>query len=374
MRVGIVCGGGIVSGKEIMVLELADGLRSSGYEIVVVNSHWGDGNFARRLKKVGLQTHPVWFGFISATLRCDSLYMTLMQILRWPQLLLGYRSFLRRFRPEKVIHTNWHSLLTIGPFLKSQRDIYWVHEVMPKKPQYRSFFLWLDRRVQCFVTVSHAVAGSLRALGIAESKIRVIHNGIADPIGDVLRTERVADKLKIGIVGQIGTWKGHEDLLEAFQIVRGSFPDTQLHIFGKGSPEYEAVLRRRATELSVEKNVVWRGFAQNKTDIYGDIDLLVVPSRSDDALPTSAIEAAFFEVPVIASRGGGLIEIVEDGVTGYLFESCDVVGLANHAMTLLGSGALRATMGRKARSRAMSFFGRERFVEEFIDLLTAETP
>src|SRR4051794_17964210 len=111
MRVAIVCGGGILSGKEIMVLQLADGLRDLGVEVQVVNSYWTDGKFNEQLKALNIPTHKVWFGFISASLNARSVYMTLVQLLRWPQLILGYRKFLRRFRPDQVVHTNWHALL-----------------------------------------------------------------------------------------------------------------------------------------------------------------------------------------------------------------------------------------------------------------------
>jgi glycosyltransferase involved in cell wall biosynthesis len=372
MKVAVVCGGGIVSGKEKMAIELADGLRKSGCELEIVSSFWSDGAFAQLLKERGLPTHRVWFGFISATMRLDCLYMTFAQILRWPQLLAGYGRFLSRFQPNKVIHTNWHSLLTICPYLKVERDIYWVHEVMPKKWQYQKFFRWLERKLEYFVAVSHAVAKSLRDIGVNEGKIRVIHNGIDDPARGALPVKQATDNSKIGIVGQIGAWKGHEDLLKAFRVVLRTHPRAQLQVFGKGSSDYEAHLRRCASELGVENAVIWRGFVKDMVEIYRNIDLLVVPSRSSDPLPTSTIEAAFFEIPAVASRCGGLIEVVEDGVTGCLFEAGDFNELAQHLITLMGNTQLRNRMGRNARARAITLFSRARFVQDFAELLQLE--
>jgi glycosyltransferase involved in cell wall biosynthesis len=370
-KVAIVCGGGIVSGKEMMVLELADGLRASGYDIQVVTSFWSDGNFARRLKALDLPANPVWFGFISATLRLDCMYMTVHQMLRWPQLLLGYRRFLRRFAPEKVVHTNWHSLLTIFPFLKPQRDVYWVHELMPKKDQYRRLFRWLEHRLDCFVAVSNAVAKSLGELGIGSNKICVIHNGIADPVCGVVREGEPTETLNIGIVGQIGHWKGHEDLLDAFKLVAQHYPHAKLRIFGKGSAEYEQLLRDRARQLGIDHKLHWMGFVGERMAIYGNLTILAVPSRLQDPLPTSAIEAAFFGIPVVASRRGGLPEIVEDGATGLLFKSGNSDELARHLVTLLGNAELRERMGQNARRRAIALFSRERFVRQFCRLLSA---
>jgi glycosyltransferase involved in cell wall biosynthesis len=294
--------------------------------------------------------------------------MTLAQMLRWPQLLLGYWTFLRRFRPNKIIHTNWHSLLMIWPFLKPERDVYWVHEVFFNKRQYRCLFSALAKRLGSFVVVSDAVKESLVTLGVPSNRIRVIYNGIADPASELGGVNPEANST-IGIVGQVGAWKGHEDLLQALRTVVQSFPTAELHVFGGGSAAYEEFLRARVVGAGIEKNVKWKGFVSDRARIYPTLSVLAVPSRSADPLPTSAIEAGFFGVPVVASRCGGLPEIVEDGVTGLLFESGNIDELAEHLTRLLAEPDLRRKMGGSARKRAMCLFGRGRFVREFCEIL-----
>jgi glycosyltransferase involved in cell wall biosynthesis len=367
--VAIVCGAGIVSGKEIMALELAEGLRGEGCEVEVVTSYWGNGEFGRRSRAAGFPTHIMRLGFISATLTFESLRMTAHQMIFWPGLLANYFRFLKSASPKKIIHTNWHHALLLSPFLNRERDIYWIHEVMPDKPQYRNVFHWLGRRVRCFVAVSNAVNESLCRLGIDQRMIKVIYNGIEDPVSDPARLARTGKDSVVGIVGQIGAWKGHEDLLNAFQVVLRTQPTAQLHLFGKAASEYEAFLRARATELGIQRSIRWRGFIANQAEIYGNLAVLVVPSRSPDPLPTSAIEAGFFEVPVVAARIGGLPEIITDGETGLLFESGDIDQLARHLTLLLTDPELRNKMGGKARERATSLFGRDRLVREFCEIL-----
>lgn len=370
-RVAIVCGGGIVSGKEMMVLELARGLQTSGHDIKIVVSFWTDGNFVSCLNTAGISHYPAWLGFISATIRLDCLYMTAAQILRWPQLLIGYRRFLLRFAPSKVVHTNWHSLLMIAPFLKPERDVFWVHEIMPDKPQYRKLFRWLERRLCCFIAVSHAVAESLGKLGIAEQKIHVVHNGISDPTSDEAKTQRPRDEFVVGIVGQIGAWKGHEDLLEAFAQVAPLFPTAQLHVFGEGSSDYKNFLRQKAAALGISDKLSWRGFVLERGAIYTGMDVCVVPSRFEEPLGMVAIEAAFFRIPVIATRQGGLPEIIREGVNGFLIESRSPNELALKLKSLLDNSILRSEMGARARADALERFNRHRFVKDFADLLSA---
>jgi glycosyltransferase involved in cell wall biosynthesis len=366
--VAIICGAGIVSGKEIMALELGEGLREAGAEVHFVTSRWGSGEFSRRSEAAGFSTTRLWLGFVSATLSLNCLAMTADQLRRWPSLLLGYRRFLKAVKPAQVIHTNWHHVLLFWPLLRPRRDLFWLHEVMPNKPQYRQFFRWLRSRVGCFVAVSRAVGESLTNLGVPEDKIRIIYNGINDPGCDCSRGNSDG-ALTIGIVGQIGPWKGHEDLLEAFQRVIAEHPTAQLHIFGRGSPDYEALLRRRASEMGLEEHLTWHGFVKEAAQIYSSIKLLVVPSRFEEPFGLTAVEAGFFCLPVVASRRGGLSEIVENGVTGYLFEAGNVDELAQHLISLLTSDEARKRMGQNARDRVMSLFSQSRFVQEFCQTL-----
>ena len=369
MKVAIVCAGGILSGKEVMVLQLADGLRDVGVTVEVVSSRWSDGKFCARLAELNIPTHKVWFGFISASLDPKCIYMTLVQLLRLPQLLGRYGSFLRRFNPDKVVHTNWHSLLAIFPFLKRDREIYWVHEVMPDKVQYRKVFGLLSRRLKCFIAVSQAVADSLGRLGIEREIIRVIHNGLDQRKFAESKPTDAHGCLNVGIVGQVGSWKGHEDLLNAFAIAARDCPATRLQIYGKGDACYESFLRARVSDLGLTDKVQWRGYVADPNEIYRNLELVAVPSRSEDPLPTVAIEAAFFGLPVVASSKGGLKEIIEHERTGFLFEPGDVEGMARYLVKLLVDASLRANLGGNARLRAENLFGRERFVQSFVNVL-----
>lgn len=371
--VAIVCAAGIVSGKEIMALELITGLRARSYIVDVVTSSWGSGEFRSRCEKLGFTSYAMRLGFISARLRWDCMRMTLHQTLYWPVLFLAYRRFFRASKPRRVIHTNWHHLVLLAPFLNAQRDIFWLHEIVPDKPQYRRVFGWLNRRLQYFVPVSQAVGKSLRRIGIPENKIRIIYNGLSDPSPDAdIVASKSGGSSVVGIVGQIGRWKGHNDLLEAFAAIVSSSPAARLHIFGGGSPEYEKELKHDAISLGVAERVKWRGFVKDRASIYRDMTICVVPSRCADPLPTVAIEAAFFGIPVVATREGGLPEIVEDGVTGFLVDAKKPVQLASCIQVLLNDIRLRNEMGERARRRAIEKFSRDRFVCEFVRALGVE--
>jgi glycosyltransferase involved in cell wall biosynthesis len=369
MKTAIVCGAGFVSGKEIMALELGEGLGEKGLPAIYVTSLWGDGDFCARLRSKGLRFVRMRLGFISATLTVDCLRMTADQMLRWPRLLYDYHRFLNRERPSNVIHTNWHHILVLWPYLKPERDMFWVHDFVPNKTQYVRFYSAMSRRVGVFVTVSESVAGSLRQIGISEAKILVIHNGISDPSANVVVGPRERLQPRIGIVGQVGPWKGHEDLFEAFAAISAHFPGVETHIFGNTESEFAYHLKRLAKALGIADRLVWRGYVSDRSHIYSTIDLCVVPSRLEDPLPTAAIEASFFGLPVVATRKGGLPEIVVDGLTGYLVDSGNSKQLAMRLAELLQDHELRNKMGAAARQRALQKFSRARFIDDFLRLL-----
>lgn len=374
-KIVLMCGAGYVSGKEIVALELAKGLVARGLPVHVVASSWNDGDFVHRLSDAHIGCESMPLGFISATLSIDCIRMTSEQILKWPGLLWSYRSMLRRERPATIIHTNWHHLILLWPFLKPNRDYFWLHECIPNTPRYRRLFARLARRIGKFVCVSAAVANSLFALKIERDKVEVVHNGISDCASSFASDRPThSGSVNVGIVGQIGPWKGHVDLFHAFVEVHSHYSSAQLHIFGTGKREFVDQLRDVARQLNIESKIHWHGFKSDRTEIYSRLDICVVPSRSNDPLPTTAIEAAVFGVPTIATRRGGLPEIVIDNETGLLVDAESPSQLSFAICRLLDQPQLRRQMGAAARCRATTHFTQERFVADFLRILGINCP
>lgn len=373
MKIAIVSRAENVSGKEIMTLELGEGLRSEGHSVQYVTSFWNDGTYQRRLAEMGFDPILVDLGSISATLRWDCVRMTLKQFTRLPVLWADYRHFLKKVNPENVIHTSWHHLLVLSPLLSPRRDWYWIHEVLPDKAHYHRVFKWLSGRLRGFIAVSNAVRESLLKSGIPAHKVRVIHNGLRDIAqGGEPRIENEG-RMRIGIVGQVEEWKGHHDLLDAFAQISDKHPGATVHVFGSGTQTYENRLKSQACALGISDRVVWHGFVNQRERIYRELDICVVPVplRATEALPTIAIEAALFGLPVVASRTGGLMEIIEDQKTGFLVESGGIRELSERLDELLSNRSLRHSMGQAARESASRRFSHHRFVSEFVQLMSA---
>lgn len=369
MRIAIVSRAEIVSGKEIMTLELGEGLRREGHNVQFITSFWNNRTYPKRLKNLGFKVNLMDLGSISATLRWDCLCMTFEQMLRLPRLWESYRRLLRVDQPEQVIHTSWHHLLLLFPLLTSNRDCYWSHEVLPNKIHYGWVFRRLAGRLRCFVAVSNAVKQSLLNLGVPEHKIHMIHNGVKDiaPPDGVL--PRKAGGIRIGIVGQVEEWKGHHVLLESFAKLSEFHPAAELHVFGSGSPLYVTRLKQQAAALNIADRLFWHGFVADRACIYSNIDICAVPSCFEEPFGLIAIEAALFCLPVVAFRRGGLSEIIKDGSTGFLVEAGNHEALAARLGELLAQPERRHTFGAAARSHVLKHFSSEQFVAGFIQMM-----
>ena len=145
-------------------------------------------------------------------------------------------------------------------FLNLGRDIFWLHETPPIRVPTADLQA-IAKRVNIVVCVSEAVARSVMALGIPASRITVIYNGLppANPKLAVIKE----DTLRLGIVGQIGPWKGHEDLIEAIGILARDGVRVSLNIFGVGDPSYVSVLKARVCELGLDTQVESRPWFQS---------------------------------------------------------------------------------------------------------------
>jgi len=251
--------------------------------------------------------------------------------------------------------------------LRRQRDIYWAHEIPPLSRRYGYVFRAIGARVGRVVCVSQAVAERMLSLGVPSRKVVVVRNGIpsAEGTGAIGGGER----LRLGIVGQIGERKGHEDLIDALGLLQRDGIRPSLSIFGFGAPEYVSALKQRAVELGVQHQIELCGYVADKSRIFGTIDVCIVPSRCDEALGMSAIEAAGFGSPVICSSRGGLPEIVKHGETGFVVDPERPEKIADAIKVFVQNRDLVRTMGAAAQARARTEFSMQRFVNKFIQVL-----
>lgn len=141
-------------------------------------------------------------------------------------------------------------------------------------------------------------------------------------------------------------------VVEIFARVRRELPAVLLMV-GDGPERGKAEWTAR--ESGIEKHVHFLGKRDNIEELIGIADLLLLPSRSE-SFGLVALEAMACEVPVVASRVGGLPEVVADGEDGFLVDPDDLDMMTRRALEILGDEARRRAMGRRGRERAKAHF------------------
>jgi len=159
----------------------------------------------------------------------------------------------------------------------------------------------------------------------------------------------------VGTVANRNPQKGLEYLLSAFEIVRKSYPSARLRIRGAVSPahhEYDARLKRQAAVLGLGSDAISEiAPASDVPGTLSEYDVFVLSSvPRSEGLPTVLLEAMAMGVPVVATRVGGVAEIISHGVNGLLVQPCAPRALAGAICQLLGNPDLRRRFASAGRT------------------------
>ena len=231
-----------------------------------------------------------------------------------------------------------------------------------------SFSRWKNRQVDCFIAASEAIRQMLVADGIPADQTVTVHEGIdlaharaAPPVNLHEAFWLPHQAPVVGNVAALVPHKGQRHLIEAAQLVVREVPDARFIILGEG--ELREQLERQVRDHHLEKHVLLPGF---RTDVLGCIksfDLFVMSSVTE-GLGTSLLDAMACSRAIVATRAGGIPEIVEDGQTGVLVPPRDHAAMAHAIVRLLKDPDERRRLGEAGFARVNERFTVERMVEE----------
>lgn len=214
-----------------------------------------------------------------------------------------------------------------------------------------------------FLCVSEAVRDVLQKHGVPGERLRVVHScidtgrvdAVAEPDRAALRAEIgiPADAGLIGVIGSLVPHKGHKHLLAALPRVFTERPEARLILFGDGP--LEAELRRDCWERGLQTRVTFAGFRNDVVRYLQAFDIFAHPSI-EEGLGTSILDAMAARLPVVASRTGGIPEVVVHGETGWLVPPASPSELAGALITLLEDPRRRSQFGEAGRARVESAF------------------
>jgi glycosyltransferase involved in cell wall biosynthesis len=356
MRVCHFVSGDVWAGAEVQVATLLRALKAlPGLELSAIVLNYG--RLHDELAQLGI---PVAV--------CDESRMG------FARLFLAARSRLMEFRPE-ILHTHGYKENVLGAAAGRAscrpRLVQTWHGILENLPGWAGLKMSVYDRINVAVgrTAADAIIGVSSEIARvlqqrhSSTDVRCIRNGIdtarvVPALGRTAMRDRLAiahDSLVVGSVGRLMPIKGFGHLIEAFAQLRGrrAAPGARLMIVGDGPLRSE--LEQCAERLGVSGDVSFLGARDDVYDLMSAFDVFALPSLHE-GIPMVILEAMAVGVPIVASRVGGIPEILEDGRDALLVPAGDAGALAKGIETLASSPTLRAATVRAAREQVEAQF------------------
>ena len=362
-----------LGGGEIALLNLVRHLNPQTIKSIVVLG--AAGPLVERLgPEIDTYTLPLPVGL--ATNRKDSLGLaTLFQIRK----ILGGLSYILQLakfiRSHKIdlVHTNSLKADIIGGIASrlAQCPVVWhvrdriEMDYLPG-PVVRVF------RLLCRVIPTYVIANSaatLRTLHLGPDRPDGTDfgvNGRSAVVHDGTRTRSLSKErsrhlevFRIALIGRISPWKGQHIFLQAAQSVAERFPNVRFFVIGAAlfdEHKYDEEIRQLPKKLGIENLVEFTGFCSDIEEVIEGLDLVVHASMTGEPFGQVIIEGMAAGKPVVATNGGGVPEIVEDGSTGILVPMGDVQAMADAICEILADPVRAREMGIRGHQRVENHF------------------
>jgi glycosyltransferase involved in cell wall biosynthesis len=301
---------------------------------------------------------------------------------------LGMHRILRRYRPQ-VLHLHFTGF--IGPYpwlarLCSVDQVFFTdHSSRPEGyvPRRAPFWKRLAARIvnhPLTRVISVSKYGYRCAAGrdlFPVDRLEMVYNGAdVSRLSDRgkgaaefrLKHSIPEDRALIAQVGWIIPEKGLGDLLAAARLVVSQNPKVHFVFVGEGA--HREKYTRQAVEMGLEDHVTWTGQVEDPMGegVYTAADVVCQVSRWEEVFGYVIAEAMSFGRPIVATRVGGIPELVEDGDTGFVVNRGDARAIADRILKLVAEPELRERMGRAGQEAARAMFDLERNVERVVNL------
>lgn len=357
IRICHIISGDLWAGAEVMALNLLRSMRQNP-EVTVSVLLLSEGRLAAELRGMGVDVQVV-----------QEEEQSFLKV--WQQA----RVFMRERAPQ-IIHSHRYKE-NILAFLSVQGQLsprlvatqHGMPEHSSGKHRWRGKLVSglnryaLCRRFNRVVVVSQNIGDYfVRDVGLCPERIEVIHNGIQLP---VLSSPRLCrPELVVGSAGRFFPVKDYPLMVEIAHSAVKMSSAVRFELAGDG-PERGA-LEKRIADLALQGTFHLRGHLEDVSAFYPGLDVYLNTSLHE-GIPMSILEAMAHGVPVVAPAVGGIVEIIDDGIDGFLVDSRLPQAFAEKCLRLQDP-ALRQRMGRAARLKVERFFSADIMAEKYFEL------
>ncbi|MEI6043334.1 MAG: glycosyltransferase family 4 protein [Chloroflexota bacterium] len=377
-----------MGGAQKYVYSLATGLPKDQFEVKVICAPGGP--LISELTKAGIEVTSL-----------QTLVREINPKQDW-QAIQDLKALIHQWQPD-IVHVNSTKVGLLGRvaawFCKVPVSLYTAHGFVLSEPLSKSTktLYWLGEKLGAWLgTYTIAVSEVDRQLALrykltTPSRIITIHNGIElepDTSRDTARYEETAalkaelnlptDKLLIGTIANFYPTKGLSFFLKAGALIKQAQsadaasrrgrtwsgpPQPRVHLVLIGDGEERPQLLELVKELGLSEDVTFLGRRPNAGQLTSIFDLFIISSIKE-GLPFALLEAMAQECAVVATRVGGIPEVLGNNEFGLLVEPGDASALADAAVRLLQNPALARQLGKKARSRILTAFSSEEMLNQ----------
>ena len=370
-----------LSGGEVALLNMAQGLDRTHFRPLVV---LGEAGLLRdKLIAAGIETRVLPLSAEIAQARKDALGTGSLLRLRAISRSAIYAAQLAKvIRRENaaLVHCNSLKADIIGGLAARLARVPVLWHVRDRiEPDYLPVSVVMLFRQLCRFVPNYIIANSQATLqtlhlpakhlaadgrGMAGARARVVHDGVplaafAPDVRSAIAAPSTLAAPVIGLIGRISPWKGQHIFIEMAAAVHARFPRARFVICGAalfGEAAYEARVRAQVRDLRLESCVEFTGFS---TEVYTEIqslDIVVHASTMGEPFGQVIVEGMAGGKPVVATCGGGVPEIIEDGVTGRLVPMNDSLKLTEAVLGLLCDPHAAQCMAQAGYKRAQEHF------------------
>lgn len=260
-----------------------------------------------------------------------------------------------RLHKPKVVHTHLFTADAWGRTFAWLARVPGIFSTVHSTNAWKSkLHLMVDRFLSTFsnavIACTDEVKNTIELQGISGTKVISIANGVdlqridKAQIVDIRNDYAIPkESIVFALVGRLHEAKGHSDLLPVLQKLQQSNIKFVCLFVGEG--ELEGKLKQDVQTLGLSEHIIFTGFRKDVIGILKALDFLVMPSRWE-GLPISLLESMACKSPVLASRVGGIPDVIENGVDGLLFEQGNAEELESALSLLINDSELRSQLSK----------------------------
>jgi glycosyltransferase involved in cell wall biosynthesis len=243
-----------------------------------------------------------------------------------------------------------------------------------------SLHRYIYSRIDLALAISKVIKKNLEdTTPLKPDKIELLYSGIDDEkfnpervIKNKLREEYKLseEQILIGIAGRFSPGKGHEEFINACEILAGKYKNLKFIVIGEssyGESKYGKKIADMPAALGIDDNFIFTGFREDMPEVFNSLDIFVFPSHAE-AFGLTLVEAMCMGLPSVCTASDGILDIAIDNETSFLFERENFVELSQKIEELILSKELREKFGTNARQRVLSMFTKKIYIENLISL------